>query len=187
MSEQRRPGRLRLAWRLLLGLVLVAAAHHYFVGPSPGIRPFDTSLSGVRSSPFDALTGFERRQLKQQRAIVAELARRHVGSTPTGRSIEDLRILQEILDREVLAADQTRELQALGVALGDVMALRFGLDWVAFQDELGRSRALRLGETDVVIFPVTMISKRVEAGVPFDLDELWRKTERTIADARRGA
>lgn len=113
-----------------------------------------------------------------------ELARRHVGSSTTGRSLADLRVIQAIVDSAGLKSDQTFELQALGVALGDVLAAQLGLEWIALQDELGRSRALRFGETDVVLFPVTMISKRVEAGLPVSVEELWEKARRTVADAR---
>jgi hypothetical protein len=35
-----------------------------------------------------------------------------------------------------------------------------------------------------VIFPVTMISKRVEADLPVSLEELWEKARRTVREAR---
>ncbi len=55
---------------------------------------------------------------------------------------------------------------------------------------LGRSRALRLRQTEVVLFPVTMISRRVEHDVPFRVEELYRKAVRTIegsGNAKPGA
>ena len=94
-------------------------------------------------------------------------------------------VLQQILDRAPPDPGETYTLQALGVALGDVMAAQLGLEWVSYRDELGPSRALRLGQTDLVIFPVTMISKRVELSVPFRIEELYRKTAEEIARYRR--
>jgi hypothetical protein len=85
----------------------------------------------------------------------------------------------------VLQPDQTLELQALGVVLGDVMVAQLGFSWAIVEDELGRSRALRLGESDDLVYPVTMISKRVEKDIRFTVEELYAKA-REIA-GRRGA
>ena len=71
------------------------------------------------------------------------------------------------------------------MVLGDVMVAQLGLSWVVVEDELGRSRALRLGESDELVYPVTMISKRVEADIRFTVDELYAKAQ-AIA-GRRGA
>jgi hypothetical protein len=175
----------RLIWILALVFVFVAAVHYYLVGPDTlSVGHFDTEFSGTRQARYHALSGLEQRRLREQRELVQELARRYVGSPTTGQSLADLRVIQAIVDSAGLKADQTFELQALGVALGDVLAAQLGLEWIALQDELGRSRALRFGETDVVLFPVTMISKRVEAGLPVSVEELWEKARRTVADAR---
>ena len=175
----------RLLWLLLAILIFVGGIHYYLVGPEvSGIGRVDSSFSGTPEVRYQALSGLELRRLKAQRKIVRELARRHVGRPTTGASLEDLRVIQAILERAGLERDQTFELQALGVALGDVMAAQLGLEWIALQDDFGRSRALRFGETDVVIFPVTMISKRIEAGLPVSVEELWEKTRKTIADSK---
>lgn len=139
---------------------------------------------GPAGARFSALGEPDRRYLDQQRERVQALARRHVGTLPRGGSLDDLRVLQEILDRAGLAPDAGAELQALGVVLGDVLAARQGLDWVVYHDALGRSRVLRMGDTEVLVFPVTMISKRVELGVPFTVRDLYHQTVREIADSR---
>jgi hypothetical protein len=175
----------RVVWLCAVLLIFVGFLHYYWIGPgTAGSGPVDTELSGTRVARYQALSGLEQRRLREQRQLVGELARRHVGSPLSGSSLEDLRVIQTIVDRADLAPDQTYELQALGVALGDVMAAQLGLEWIAFEDDYGRNRALRLDETEVVIFPVTMISKRVEAGLPVDVDELWQKARRTVREAR---
>jgi ABC-type multidrug transport system fused ATPase/permease subunit len=179
----------RGVFMLLAGIALLGAVQFYlgrFARGGIDLGIARDAFGAIRRQPFQPLSEFDRTLLAKQREQAQELVRRHVGTRLTGSSEEDLRVLQDLLDREVIAPDRTAELQALGVALGDVMAARFGLDWVSYEDELGRSRALRLGETDVVIFPVTMISKRVEKRVPFRIDELWRKAESTLAESRRG-
>lgn len=179
---------------LTLGLAAVVAAWIYVgrVGGGLGAFPaLSTPRAGdARSSPwkprFRPLSSVDRDLMRRQRSLVDGQARRHVGTGLTGRSLDDLRVLQAILDHAPPAPGETFALQALGVALGDVMAAQLGLSWVVFEDQLGRSRALRLGATDVVLFPVTMISKRVERDVPFRVEELYRKAARTVEGSRSG-
>jgi hypothetical protein len=62
----------------------------------------------------------------------------------------------------VFRSDQTYELQSLGIVLGQVLADSSELSWVTVKDEWGADPALRYKTTTVLIFPLTMISKRVE-------------------------
>jgi hypothetical protein len=145
--------------------------------------PLDlASESGRRR--IGPLSNSDERLLSRQRSAVDELARRRVGSSLTGGETDDLRILQVLLDQRVLQPDQIYELQALGVVLGDVMVAQLGFSWVVVEDELGRSRALRLRESDELVYPVTMISKRVEADVQFTVDELYAKAQKIAAGRR---
>jgi hypothetical protein len=99
----------------------------------------------------------------RQRALIDELTRRWYGS-PCCDSVSDLDLLQRLLDDQHVGADQRLELQAMGVHLGDLLAEELGMHWVVYEDDRGRSRALRLGESENYLFPVTMISRRREAG-----------------------
>jgi len=147
----------------------------------------DDSFYSKRTT-IEELSQLDLRRLREQRDLVDELARRHVG-TPlsVGRSLEDLRVLQELLDQEILDRDQTYELQALGVALGDVLAEQYDLEWVVVNDDLGRSRALRYGEGEDLVFPVTMISKRVEANMKVQVRELYEKSGLNVDEFSRRA
>jgi len=170
---------------LALGCVLVILAYLELdrLASQPVGIPIEASGAFVRHDPeshFRSLTGADLQLLRRQRDLVNDLARRHVGSELTGGSLDDLEVLQRILDADVLDEDDTFELQSLGVALGDVMKQQLGLSWTVYHDELGESHALRLGETDTVVFPVTMISKRVEGGVPFRVAELYQKGVDTV-------
>jgi hypothetical protein len=180
---------LMLALALALTAVVYLSASGRSAGPLlsllPGLGPAPIVLDDdsfiAQRQRISALTSHDERLLREQRAKVDELARRHVGTPLTGgASPDDLRILQEILDEQVLSRDQTWELQALGVALGDVMAEQLGLTWVVVEDRLGRSRALRFRESENLVFPVTMISKRVEGNVRFRVIELYEKTSSEV-------
>lgn len=177
---------------MVLALAAVAALWWYAGGGFAGfgdLPALPDSAVAVNSRPeaprFLPLSDADRVLLSRQRALVDELARRHVGAGLTGRSLDDLRVLQETLDRAAPSPDETYRLQAFGVALGDVLAARLALSWAVYEDPLGRSRALQIDESQA-LFPVTMISKRVELGVPFRVEELYRDAARTVERARAG-
>ncbi len=128
------------------------------------------------------LNGGDRLKSERQRELVAELARRHLGSTIHGESLADIATLQRLLDRRFISSEQVFELQSLGLVLGDVMASTLRLAWVAVDDEYGHSRALRFRQTDHLFFPVTMISKRVRTGVPVEIAAIYRKIADEVAE-----
>ncbi len=136
-----------------------------------------------------------REKLDEQRELVATLARRYVGSSISGSSLNDLRILQLLFDRHpmrdqrlapfkesaVLDRHRIYEIQALGVVLGDVMAHNFDLEWVVFDDKYGRGRALNVKGTEELVFPVTMLSKRYEVSLPVDVRAIYEEVTATLS------
>jgi hypothetical protein len=94
---------------------------------------------------------------------------RHLYESLVGK----LELLGTILDSKWVAPDETAKWQCLGVTLGDALAQELGMRWVAVEDEFGRDPALELPGTTVVIFPLTMISKRIERGDEVDTRELF--------------
>ncbi len=92
-----------------------------------------------------------------------------------GEKEQDLRLLQQLIDRGTLKPHQKRELQALGSVLGNLLAKEFRLPWVVYVDQLGRSRGLRIDKTRQVIFPLTMISRRIEADAETDIARIYAK------------
>lgn len=84
----------------------------------------------------------------------------------------DLDRLQEALTR--LKPDQTYELQCLGIVFGTLLVeVIDGIDWAMVEDDYGRDPALRYLATSMLLFPMTMISKRVEDGEQVDVRELF--------------
>lgn len=84
-----------------------------------------------------------------------------------------LLLLETIVTNGWVGPTETVKLQALGVVFGDALAQQFGLSWVAIDDEAGCEAALALEGTTVRVFPLTSISKRVEAGGAVDVRELF--------------
>lgn len=89
-------------------------------------------------------------------------------------SRKDLGLIQRLLERSVVEPEATYTLQALGLAFGRAFLNEFpDYDWWMVEDEHGRDPAIRYKETSLLVFPMTMISKRVEDGEPFDVTELF--------------
>ena len=113
--------------------------------------------------------------------------------TPEARekygTVEDkIRLLQMILDENWVAPDETWKLQSLGITLGDILVQTMGLTWVAVEDEYGRDPALRDGDTSIILFPMTMISKRIERGETVSVVQLLDSAHDTVSRLReRGA
>ncbi|WP_279246193.1 DUF3806 domain-containing protein [Candidatus Litorirhabdus singularis] len=123
--------------------------------------------------------------MSDSKAQLDALARSRLGERFTGSKDRDLTILQMILDRGLVKPDQKRELQAMGIILGDLLARDLGMHWVVYSDHVGRSRALRMATTDHYLFPVTAISRRVEADAPVDVAAIYTKQSQLMAPHRR--
>jgi len=75
------------------------------------------------------------------------------------------------------AEDPNEAINVVGLALGQLLVDRFGLDWVALTDEYGTEVAVR-GPSNFTVFPTNFVAKRYESGergflVPF-VDEVKR-------------
>jgi hypothetical protein len=89
-------------------------------------------------------------------------------------------LLDTILSNGWVEPSETVKLQALGVAFGDALVQELGLKWVAIDDEYGCDAALIFEGTSVKVFPLTSISKRVEAGESIDVRALFAAACSTI-------
>jgi hypothetical protein len=119
--------------------------------------------------------------MAQQRASLEDLAARNLGQQFNGDKNNDLELLQRLLDRRLVRPDQTRELQAMGVIMGDLLAEDLDMHWVIYEDARGRSRALRYRDSDNFLFPMTMISRRREADNRTPVAEIYQKAHDIIA------
>ena len=126
-----------------------------------------TAVQAGEELEITALSPLDLQYMDQQRELLQQLARSRLGRSFSGVHANDLALLQTLLDNNLVDGQQTRELQAMGVILGDLLAIDLNMHWVVYEDKLGRSRALRYGETEHYLFPVTMISRRRVASESF--------------------
>jgi hypothetical protein len=76
--------------------------------------------------------------------------------------------------------DPNRAINVVGLALGQLLVTRFGLEWVALTDEYGTEVAVR-GPSNFTVFPTNFVAKRYETAetgfiTPF-VDEVARTLE----------
>jgi len=64
-------------------------------------------------------------------------------------------------------------MQSMGVVFGDVFVQDMGFHWIMVEDEYGRDPAIKFQDTSVLLFPLTMISKRIERGETIDVFDLY--------------
>jgi hypothetical protein len=106
-----------------------------------------------------------------------EVAREVLGEALDG-SVSDLERLQRVLDRGFVSRESTFSLQALGMAFGKVFVnAHAGYDWWMVEDEYGRDPAIRWRDTSLLVFPRTMLSKRIEDGEAVDVVDLYAQLE----------
>lgn len=125
----------------------------------------------------------DKQYMQQQRELLAELLARNYGARLSGQKQRDLSLLQRLLDDQLVRSNQTRELQAMGVVMGDLLSTELGLHWVIYEDQIGRSRALRYKDTDNYLFPVTMISRRREGDNHARVADIYQKAVDAITPA----
>lgn len=119
-----------------------------------------------------ALDADDLRRLEEQRAVVTRYlddGGLETFATAPGK----LGTLRALLDAQVFNPDQTYELQSMGIVLGDVFVQQMGFHWIMVEDEAGRDPAVTFQDTNVILFPLTMISKRIEQGDAVDIFDLY--------------
>jgi len=118
--------------------------------------------------------------VEQQRSSANKLAR-----TTLGRQLHqnkgDLRVIQTVIDRGHLKGADKETLQAFGAAMGDIfVSAHKNLNWKVYEDELGASHAVCLDDTQHCIFPMTIISRRVEAGLTPNVSKIFNDVLHTF-------
>ncbi len=113
--------------------------------------------------------------MEKQRNSIDELARRYLGMRLRKNQQNDLEILQKLLDQKLVKRQDRLHLQAMGVILGDFYVKQLGVHWVILEDKMGRSRALQADQQQQLLFPITMISRRVEGGIQVDVADIYNK------------
>lgn len=119
------------------------------------------------------LNWINRNFMDKQRETVNELTATHFGKRMSGDR-SDLALLQRVVNEELIESTDTPSLQALGVVLGDVFVNENkNLQWRVYEDDLGATQAVCVRDSKNCLFPITMLSRRMEVGLKPDIDRIY--------------
>ncbi|MAY35036.1 MAG: dihydrodipicolinate synthase [Spongiibacteraceae bacterium] len=118
--------------------------------------------------------------MENQIQSLDDIASLNLGRHINGNKQNDLEVMQTLLDRGLIKRDETAKLQGMGLVLGELLRKEKGLFWTIYIDKLGRSRALEIPGKREFVFPVTMISRRYEAGVDVDVREVYNNAVQIV-------
>lgn len=122
---------------------------------------------------IEAPTEQDIERIAQQLLHAQEVVLEATGSSLSG-GMADLALLQRVLDFKFLEPEATYSLQALGIAFGKVFVENNAYyDWWMVEDEYGRDPAIRYKETTLLVFPQTMLSKRIEDGDEVEVEAMY--------------
>ena len=133
-----------------------------------------------------APTRADLRAIAMQLMHASELVSEATGLALAG-TVADLAALQKVIDSKIVEPEATYSLQALGLAFGKVfIGTQTNYDWWMVEDEYGRDPAIRYKQTTLLLFPKTMISKRVEDGEQVDVVEIFEGLKETVREVLAG-
>ena len=149
---------------------------------SPVVTANSFSDAQNKGVTIESLGWSDRNYLEKQVATIDEIARTQMG-TQVRQNLDDLDLLQKIVDRGLIPQNDTQDLQAMGAVLGNVMIADIpALEWKVYEDSLGRSRALCVKGMRECLFPITMLSRRMEKGLKPDVKRVYEEALELMAD-----
>jgi hypothetical protein len=129
-----------------------------------------------------APTRADLRAIAMQLMHASELVSEATGLALAG-TVADLAALQKVIDSKIVEPEATYSLQALGLAFGKVfIGTQANYDWWMVEDEYGRDPAIRYKQTTLLLFPKTMISKRIEDGKAVNVTEMFEGLQETVRE-----
>ena len=131
------------------------------------------------------LTDADKKRLRDQRAVVEKFLGDEDSRQKYQTAAGKLGTIRAILQSNIFKPSQTYELQCLGIVLGDAFVQELKMEWVMVEDDHGRDPAVRLPGTSIILFPLTMISKRVERGEKVDVFDLFNGVAAKVDEVQR--
>lgn len=122
---------------------------------------------------IQALSPDEVQQLAKHRSFVEAFVPDEAIDGSFATSAGKLDVLHAVLDAGIFGLRKKKELDAIGVVLGDAFVQELGMEWVMAEDHGGRDPAVVLPGTSVVLYPLTIIRHRYESRERSDLRDVF--------------
>ena len=100
--------------------------------------------------------------------ILASVRARYGGIT-IDRSLTDLAQLQRLIDDRAITKENVLEAQCIGVVLGNVFAHNTNMRWQRVANQYGDMISLHDEGIQFTLYPLTMVSERLDDGRAIDL------------------
>jgi hypothetical protein len=126
----------------------------------------------------------DRDRIAAQAAVVLKMLQSRYGDVKLRRTEADLRLLQRLHDDGGLKAGRAKELEAVGIVFGEVLAARTPLRWITVEWQGERALGLQYPDTTVIVFPGSMIAKRVDRGERVEFDGLFQGTVAQVEELK---
>lgn len=97
-----------------------------------------------------------------------------------------LKLLDIIIKSNWINKTEKLKLQCLGITLGDALVQDLGFNWIEIEDEHGVDPAIKYGNTSLILFPLTMISKRIENDEFVDIFKLFEQLKLMVIELSIG-
>lgn len=163
------------AWVVTGDREQAARLHRMMLEPRGALAP----VTEVAQT-FAPLSEIDVQRLERMRAAAAQQMRRHVGSPPAGDA-EDTRRVHALLAAVDPATLDQQTLAGIGIVLGESLRTEYSLEWVRVHDRFGLTFALKSPQEACLLFPLAWLPKRVEAGVPLDIERLISRMHAVLA------
>lgn len=111
---------------------------------------------------------------------IANFVRSRDGGEEFERTHNDLRRLQHLIDNHAITKENVLEAQCVGVVLGQLFTENTTMRWRRVDNEYGDMIALHDDRTGFTLYPLTMISKRLEDRRTIDLVALYEDLAQSL-------
>ncbi len=111
--------------------------------------------------------------LRRAEAHILDVTRARYGLEGFTHSVHDLPQLQRLIDDGAITAKELLEAQCIGVVFGNIFVANTSMCWVRVANECGDMISLHSEAIHFTLYPLTMISKRLEDGRNIDLMALY--------------
>lgn len=145
----------------------------------------EKTVANQQAQKITVLTEADQERLRDQRAVVERCLGNEDSKEKYKTTAGKLGTIRAILQGNVFKRDETSELQCLGIVLGDAFVQELGMEWIMVEDEYGRDPAIRMPKTTIILYPMTMISKRIERGDEVDVFELFNWLAAQVEELQR--
>lgn len=158
--------------RYLINLILVTALLLPFGAHSQNSKPLISDGKPKKHYRLSEFKWADKRHLTRQVGVINDLTNLKIGQPVRGTK-DDIALLQRVIYKGLIKREDSLTLQALGAVLGNLMVKEFDMQWMVYEDGNGRSRAVCAPVSQECLFPITMLSRRMEVGLIPNVQELY--------------